>query len=106
MSGMYVLDEKGNPVPEPDVLKWAKSFQSVDRRVAVETVNDKYRVSTVFLGLDYSFGGDEPVLYETMVFSNDGSLDDYTRRYCTKEQAEQGHKEVVEEVKQHGQKTA
>src|ERR1700730_10638661 len=24
----YVLDEEGRPIPEPDLLKWAKSFAS------------------------------------------------------------------------------
>ncbi|MFA5937492.1 MAG: hypothetical protein WC822_06480 [Candidatus Paceibacterota bacterium] len=97
----YILDEQGNPVPEPDTLKWAEWMGTTSRHVADETINDKFRVSTVFLGLDYSFGGDEPVLYETMVFSPGyQALDGYTRRYTTREQAEQGHRELVDEIKQ------
>ncbi len=75
------------------------------------------RVSTVFLGLDDNFGdgepslfesiilglGDEkpqdsePLLFESMVF---GLKDEEPQvRYSTYEQAEEGHKKLVEEYK-------
>lgn len=79
---MYVLDDEGNPVPEPDALKWAKWFERDDRRVvaqdevakAVHTpvgdVELTLSISTVFLGLDHRFRGDgPPVLWESMVFA-------------------------------------
>lgn len=50
-------------------------------------------ISTVFLGLNHSFGTDPPVLYETMVFG--GVHHDLQTRYYTREEAEQGHEDIV-----------
>jgi len=62
MSDKYVLDENGQPVAEPDVLKWARWFERKDvRRVASDDVGD-VNISTVFLGLDHAFGGGQPIL--------------------------------------------
>lgn len=72
INGRYILNERGNPVKEPDLMKWAKWFEKSERHVGDETIG-KSRVSTVFLGLDHSFGDSPPVLWETMVFS--GTLD-------------------------------
>ena len=91
----YTLKGK-TPIPVDDILKWAKSFENQDRRVA-KTMIGKVRVSTVFLGIDYSFGEGPPLLFETMVFG--GALDQEEDRYCTWEQAETGHKKMVEKVK-------
>ena len=57
-------------------------------------------VSTVFLGLDYSFGDNLgiPILYETMVFG--GALADEMQRYSTKEQALEGHREMCNRVRE------
>ena len=68
----YVLYKDGNPVEEPDLIKWATWFEDADRHVADERVG-KSQISTVFLGIDHSFEGVEPVLWETMVFG--GPLD-------------------------------
>ena len=57
-NGLYILNSKRQPVPEPDVLKWGRWFEyhRDDRIVKQETVNGKY-VSTVFLGMDHQWGG-------------------------------------------------
>lgn len=55
------------------------------------------RVSTIFLGLDHSWGNSQPLLFETMVFG--GPLDQEQDRYSTWEEAESGHKTMVERVK-------
>lgn len=94
--GRYILDEKGNPKEEPDLMKWAEWFEAADRFVA-KTKTWGSEVSTVFIGLDHSFGMGVPLLYETMVFG--GKLDGEMNRYATKEEAEAGHKEMVERVK-------
>lgn len=53
-------------------------------------------VSTVFLVLDYNpLGIGLPVLYETMVFGEDGEPL-YQRRYCTREDALAGHQEALD----------
>lgn len=58
------------------------------------------RISTVFLSMDHGLAGligdGSPVLFETMVFG--GEYDDYQERYHTYDQAEEGHKRIVEMV--------
>lgn len=93
----YILDENHKAVQEPDLLKWGKWNEKIEnRRVANEIVNDKWRVSTVFLGIDHSFGEGEPLLFETMVFEGDDATDLDCARYSTWEQAVAGHAHMVE----------
>jgi hypothetical protein len=104
--GKYKL-EGHTPVPVEDVLEWAEWFEGHDRHVALEEVDGR-KISTVFLGLDHSFGlADDghhiPLLFETMVFaSDDDPWDGWCERYSTWEQAEIGHKAVVEAVRTGG----
>jgi hypothetical protein len=96
MPGRYILKD-GVPVPEPDLLTWAKWLEDDDhRRVALTEVGEA-RISTVFLGLDHSFGGGAPVLFETMVFG--GELDEHCQRYYTLEEAMIGHERIVAVVR-------
>ena len=94
MSDMYILDGH-EPVPEPDVIAWARWFESADRQVR-DTARDDVRVSTVFLGLDHGFPGRRPQLFETMLFVN-GALEG-RERYCTWDEAEAGHERWVTRV--------
>lgn len=90
----YIL--KGHEtVSCPDLLKWGKWLETVDRHVA-DTKHGDVRVSTVFLGLDHAFGGGSPILFETIVF--DGSGDDQMERYHTWDEAEEGHRRMCEKV--------
>lgn len=90
-TGKYILKDK-KVVACHDLLEWAKWFETADRHVADENVG-KYRISTVFLGIDHNFLGGEPILFETMVFSDDEDGDE--ERYSTWEEAEKGHKKMV-----------
>jgi hypothetical protein len=92
----YILDDNGNAVIEPDLMKWAKWFETAKRSLSDETFAES-RVSTVFLGLDHAFGGGPPMLWETMVFG--GPLDHSQERYTTREAALKGHSSMVERVK-------
>jgi hypothetical protein len=96
----YILDERGEPIVEPDLMKWAKWFQvSNDKRlVKLEKVADG-EVSTVFLGIDHNFSGaGEPVLWETMIFG--GANDQYQDRCSgSREQAEAMHARAVQFLK-------
>ena len=90
--GKYILKSK-RAVPEDDLLKWAKWFETADRKVAKDMIGD-VRISTVFIGLDHSWGGDSrPLLFETMIFG--GPHDHYQRRYSTREAAITGHVEAL-----------
>lgn len=93
----------GEIIEIEDVQEWAFLFEHGDRVIKQEDVGKGYRVSTVFLGLDHSFGEGPPVLFETMVFSDeeDNPLNQEMRRYCTLEEAEEGHQAVVEMVRGH-----
>jgi hypothetical protein len=59
------------------------------RIVGQHVCKDGAFVSTVFLGLDHSFGAKTPILFETLT-AFDG-LEDIESRYSTYDQALQGH---------------
>jgi len=80
-----------------DRMTWADWFETPDRRVAETEIDSRCRVSTVFLGLDHNFGDGEPVLFETMIFG--GPLAGEMWRYATWAEAEQGHRQAVEQAK-------
>lgn len=95
-TGKYILDKKGNPKEETDLIVWAKWFETADRKVKEDWING-VRISTIFLGLDHNFyGKGKPTLYETMVFG--GKFDGEQMRYSTKKEAEKGHKEMIKKV--------
>ncbi len=93
--GEYILDGH-KPVIENDLMKWGAWFETADRRVVKTTLSKDVEVSTVFLGLDHSFGKGPPILFETMVFG--GKFDQEMDRYSTWEEAEKGHKQMVEKI--------
>jgi hypothetical protein len=57
------------PIPVEDTLEWARWFENAhDERIVAQEYIGEYWVSTVFLGLDHSFGSGPPLLFETMIF--------------------------------------
>lgn len=110
--GLYILGgpDGRTPIQEPDVIKWGRWFETAKRHVANTQVGPLW-VSTVFLGLDHSFGSGPPVLFETMLFGpeEDSKIfgkvreirpDLDCRRYHTWEEAEHGHAVFVEQARQ------
>jgi hypothetical protein len=89
--GHYILIGQ-TPVLEPDLLTWAEWFEHSERHV-METFVGPFRVSTVFLGLDHSFSGGRPILFETMTFLFHGGR--FTERCGTWLEAEQQHQAAV-----------
>lgn len=91
----YILDERGEPVFEPDLITWARWLNDGDRRrVDLTELGTRGQVSTVFLGLDHNFDADSaPVLWESMIFG--GPLDQYQTRYDSLESARVGHATLV-----------
>lgn len=101
----YILKDK-NPIPCPDILEWEKWFEKIDNRIVKKDDVGKFHVSTVFLGMDHSFGrGTTPILFETMIFDNskDG-LEKFDERYCDRyhfwEEAKAGHEIAVKKAKE------
>lgn len=90
------------PVKVTDVRELAR-LTDEQRRVALTVYGDPQDdeatcVSTVFLGLDHQWGQGPPLLFETMVFSDDEGLDDYQDRCSTWEQALLMHAHTVAAV--------
>ena len=98
-------------VPVPcDLMEWAKEIEGTtgattvgqgiySRVVGRDTIKDVL-VSTVFLGLDHNFTTDgPPILFETMAFDEGictGESVLYENRYSTWDEAEAGHKIVID----------
>ena len=100
MVGKYKLNPDHSVEPIEDLYEWAYAFENCERQIALTNFHDpeEVTVSTVFLGLDFSFTHYEgpPVVFETMVFG--GKLDRYQERYCTWDQALRGHQEICDKV--------
>ncbi len=93
MTSLYILD--GHTPVEAPLFTWAQWMETADRVVAQTTIGDVL-VSTVFLGLDHSFGFGPPLFFETLVMG--GEHDDEMRRYSTWDEAEVGHSEMVDRL--------
>ena len=94
MDDFYKLD--GKTVIPCNLLEWAQWLEKADRIVKKTTIGE-IKISTVFLGLDHNYSDEgPPLLFETLVFG--GPLDGEMNRYWTWEQAEEGHREMVESV--------
>jgi len=108
VSQRYILDANGEPVLEPDLMKWATWFEASQttgdlehslRRVAVSQIGE-WQISTVFLALDHNFGmgpNTPPVLWETMVFGPE-PWDNWQDRYTSRAAAEAGHQAVLDAI--------
>lgn len=90
----YKLDEDGRTV-----VPISGDFPELDETtravVKQETLHNGFYISTVFLGLDHGAYDGSLEVFETMVFENSW-IDLDCERYSTWEQAEQGHKKMVE----------
>lgn len=98
--GHYVLNEQGEPELVESLLEWAARFDRQTRVIEQTTLPNGLFVSTVFLGLDHSFGEGPPVLFETMVFGgpeNRTPIDDYQERYTSRHDALVGHAKACAE---------
>lgn len=91
----YVLDGK-TPRAVADMMEWAAWMETADRQVMNTVLVDGSRVSTVFLGLDHSWRAyGPPILFETMIFADDGESE-IMARYSTWAEAMEGHMEVLQ----------
>lgn len=121
MSDFYVLDKDKKPskVSINECIRWRRANNEGDESCEIlkqETIG-KYFVSTIFLFIDHSFFGINPILFETRIFRNkdDGEragyqeigysnmYEDSRERYHTWDEAMAGHKEACEMVKNDSQ---
>lgn len=88
------FDRKGNPITSE---QWSAGFCDMDKkRVAFDKLPDA-EVSTVWLGLDHSYGDGPPLIFETLVFG--GTLDQEMDRYSSEAEALAGHAKMVQRVR-------
>lgn len=96
MADKYTLNAEGEPVP-CSLETWAQQFERLDmRRVGDDEPVPGVRVSTVFIGLDYSFNGGPPLVFETMILG--GGHDEFQERCTTLAQAKDMHARAVKLV--------
>ena len=75
---------------------WAKDFEKKSRIIKQETLPNGIWVSTIWLGIDHSFGGEKPLIFESMAFkTKDGGEELDIDRYSTIEEARVGHERIV-----------
>jgi len=98
MNNYYILDGK---IAKQcgSLAEWADWMENSSHGVAYDEI-DEIIISTVFLGLNYNhWGQGDPLLFETMTFLPNDLSGLEQRRYFTWEEAEAGHREMVEMVK-------
>ena len=79
--------------------EWFQDSRGDDRRRVAEDEIDGKRISTVFLGMDHNlYGEGRPLIFETMVFDENGH-EMYTNRYSLWEESLNGHEKAKEWVK-------
>lgn len=95
----WVLDTDGRTPKTADTREWAVWYETHDKeRVVAWSSTPLGNISTVFLGIDYSFGSGPPILFETMIFEAKPPLiedSEYMWRYATWDEAAEGHARIL-----------
>jgi len=80
---------------------WANQFEEMSRagtrHVGSDNIEEKF-ISTVWLGNNHNFYSGKPLLFETMIFNGNESIDIYCERYSTWDEAVEGHKKAIQWV--------
>lgn len=85
---------EGTPEDPSGTLAWGKDFENIKLKRVVKTDVKHGYVSTVWMGLDHSFGDGPPLIFETMYFGKNDEGEDQ-ERYSTEEEAMAGHERMV-----------
>lgn len=89
---MY-YDLQGHPISFEEYIELSSLGK---KRIAKTDLPNRYWVSTVWLGMDHSFGEGPPLIFESMVFKGEDFTDQDCERYSTEEEALAGHQVMVE----------
>jgi hypothetical protein len=96
MTDFYILDQNKKAI-EANIIEYAQFNSDANNwRVKKDIVGDTV-ISTVFLGVNHSYDGGRPLLFETMVFG--GVHDEYMDRCSTWDEAIIQHSKVLNMVK-------
>ena len=98
-NGCYILVGH-EPVRCQSLRLWGEFMAAADKRRVAETQVGRFRVSTVFLGLDHGFGLRPLLLFETMIFSDIEDAYDYQERCSTWAEAKAMHREAVAQARE------
>ena len=92
---MRCFDKYGVEITPEQMMELKRDRKYSDIRQT--TLADGKWISTVWLGMDHSFGDDAvPVIFETMVFPKHGNWNELeSDRYTDIEDAKAGHDEMV-----------
>lgn len=94
----YILKEDGTI--KESVHRLSDPIQKIKDIKILDT-----RVSTAFLGISHGKDNDDnPILFETMVFSDIQEIDGYTLRYTSLKQALAGHSKISKSVRKRYEK--
>jgi hypothetical protein len=99
---LRVYDRHGRLI---DLATWEQKLADQEYRFVAQHWVRGWKVSTIWLGMDYNFGGGgPPLIFETMIFAPadvtvgrenalpaPADLDQYQERYPTEEAARAGH---------------
>lgn len=92
----YILDERGEPSPCPDLARWGAWHLHMDNRVVIRDVVNSRSITTLFIGLDQvPKPGEPPALWETEVVFRGGALPNERHHYRSRKAAIQGHEDAV-----------
>ena len=96
----FYYDRQGNPLT---MEQWVTLFdtqqQREDYRRVGSTQVGQVWVSTVWLGLNHSYGSGPPLIFETMAFGPHSWAELFVDRYSTEAEALAGHEKIVAEVR-------
>lgn len=94
----YILDKRGIPIFCGDIhvyKRWVQEYSDGRHNISIDdTTCWGHRVSTIFMGLDYSFGGPLPICFETMVFPEGKYHDLWCERRYSLAEALESHDEA------------
>lgn len=100
--GKYILNDDHTVTECLDLVEWAIWFdKNHQKKIVKNEMILGFRVSTVFLGIDYNLGcytDETPMLFETMVFEPDSWSGIYEDRCSTYDEALQMHDAVCKLV--------
>jgi len=95
---MYYIMQNMRPRPVQffEFAAWSETHnRSIDRTEVGDVV-----ISTIFRGVDHSYGEGPPLLFETRV--SGGLCDGESRQYATLGEAKRGHHDIVDAIRASG----
>lgn len=85
---LYILKGKTPICVDQDISK----YPDANERIIVRSERGDLLVSTVFLGMDHSWGNGDPILFESMTFKDGSQFEELgCERYTTYDDAIEGH---------------